>query len=112
MSVIKDSEAIVSYLPNLFVGGYYHAYLKCKNGNLVDPASNLVMLNENAKQLLTGDIVFSLTKEQLEQNLKQLQTVERIELYDCPKLLQLALFKECMEIEQIESLENTSKKRR
>lgn len=109
VSVIKDSEAVVSYLPNLFTGGYYHAYLKCKNGVLIDPATNLVMLNEEAKQLLKGDIVFSWNQEQLIQQLKQLETVDKIELYDCPKLLQLALFKECYETE---SLENKNHRRR
>lgn len=112
VSIIENSEAVVSYLPNLFVGGYYHAYLKCPNGILVDPASNLVMLNENAKQLLDGDIVFSFNENQLEQQLKQLKTVERIELYDCPKLLQLALFKECSEIEQTKTYTDTVHKRR
>lgn len=104
VSIIKDSEAIVSYLPNLFVGGYYHAYLKCKNGILIDPASNLVMLNDEAKQLLKGDIVFSLNNEQIIESLEQLKTVEQIELYERPKLLQLALFKECSEIEALESI--------
>lgn len=109
---IKESKAVVSYLPNLLKGGYYHAYLKCPNGILIDPASNLVMLNHNAKQLLAGEIIFEMNYEEIQNSLKTLTTIEKIEDYKRPKLLKLALFIECSKIEQIESMNNTSTHRR
>lgn len=105
---IEGSKAIVSYLPNMLVGGYYHAYIECSDGKLIDPASNLIMLNEESKHLLDGDVILSMTKEELTLALAQLNEVDRIEAYDRPLLLKLALFYECKEIEK----ENISSKRR
>ena len=58
------------------------------------------MLNEESKHLLDGDVILSMTKEELTLALDQLNEVDRIEAYDRPLLLKLALFYECKEIEK------------
>ena len=39
---------IVSYVPNIFVGGHYHAYAKC-NDTIVDSASNAIYFDNTEK---------------------------------------------------------------
>lgn len=105
---LPNSNVIVSYLPNIFAGGYYHAYISCDNGILVDPASNLVLLNQEAKDLLNGQIIFSMNQEEVETELKSLGTIHGIVEYDRPQLLKLALFYECNSIEK-EKIDNIRK---
>lgn len=109
LSYIPGSKAVISYLPNIFVGGYYHAYISCVNGILVDPASNLVLLNQEAKNLLKGQVVFSISKEELHDQLELLNTVNGMSEYDRPQLLKLALFYECSLIEEEEKTDNLRK---
>ena len=104
-------KAIVTYLPNIFAGGYYHAYIECLDGKLVDPASNLVMLNDEAKRLLEGNVILSMNKDEIKLGLEQLKEVDGIEEYDRPKLLKLALLCECKRVEENLSLNNAVKRR-
>ena len=54
----EEYEAIVSYVPNIFVGGHYHAYAKCDD-TIVDPASNAIYFDNTGNLIEQGDIIFS-----------------------------------------------------
>lgn len=95
VSMTQDSKAIVSYLPNLFVGGYYHAYVKLSDGTIIDPACDLVLLNEEAKKLLSGEIVFEGNSNEIKNTLGTMKEIDGIDDYNRPTLLKLALFCEC-----------------
>ena len=99
---IKNSKAIVASLPNLFSGGYYHAYLECADGTLIDPACNLVIEDKATKQLLNGQLIIKKTYEELQLMLPELLAVEGIENYDRPLLLQLTLLQEYKNLEEEE----------
>ena len=54
----KEYDAIVSYVPNIFVGGHYHAYAKC-NDTIVDSASNAIYFDNTGNLIEQGDIIFT-----------------------------------------------------
>ena len=61
LEFVKENEeytAIVSYLPNIFVGGHYHAYAKC-NDTIVDSASNAIYFDNTGNLIEQGDIIFT-----------------------------------------------------
>ena len=61
LEFVKENEeydAIVSYVPNIFVGGHYHAYAKCDD-TIVDPASNAIYFDNTGNLIEQGDIIFS-----------------------------------------------------
>ena len=61
LEFVKDNEeydAIVSYVPNIFVGGHYHAYAKC-NDTIVDSASNAIYFDNTGNLIEQGDIIFT-----------------------------------------------------
>lgn len=61
LEFVKENEeydAIVSYIPNIFVGGHYHAYAKC-NDTIVDSASNTIYFDNTGTLIERGDIIFT-----------------------------------------------------
>lgn len=54
----EEYDAIVSYVPNIFVGGHYHAYAKCGD-TIVDSASNTIYFNNTGQLIEQGDIIFT-----------------------------------------------------
>lgn len=61
LEFVKENEeydAVVSYVPNIFVGGHYHAYAKCGN-TIVDPASNTIYFDKTGNLIEQGDIIFT-----------------------------------------------------
>ena len=61
LEFVKENEeydAIVSYVPNIFVGGHYHAYAKY-NDTIVDPASNAIYFDNTGNLIEQGDIIFT-----------------------------------------------------
>ena len=61
LEFVKENEeydAIVSYVPNIFVGGHYHAYAKC-NDTIVDSASNAIYFDNTGNLIEQGDIIFT-----------------------------------------------------
>ena len=54
----EEYDAIVSYVPNIFVGGHYHAYAKCGD-TIVDPASNAIYFDNTGELIEQGDIIFT-----------------------------------------------------
>ena len=61
LEFVKENEeydAIVSYVPNIFVGGHYHAYAKCDD-TIVDPASNAIYFDNTGNLIEQGEIIFS-----------------------------------------------------
>lgn len=61
----KHYKAVVSYLPNAFVGGHYHAYLESK-AHILDIAGNAVFSHEDAKVIIQGETLLRLSLEELE----------------------------------------------
>lgn len=76
-----EYEAIVSYLPNVFAGGYYHAYAK-KDDIIVDPACNGIFFNGTGEIIEEGKIIYQTTAEELKNESDD---------YDYPKLLVAAI---------------------
>lgn len=76
-----EYQAIVSYLPNVFIGGHYHAYAK-KDDTIVDPACNAIFFNNTGEIIEQGQILYQTTKEEL---------IKEPDEYDYPKLLVAAL---------------------
>lgn len=54
----EEYDAIVSYIPNIFVGGHYHAYAKCGD-TIVDPASNAIYFDSTGDLIEQGDIILT-----------------------------------------------------
>ena len=54
----EEYDAIVSYVPNIFVGGHYHAYAKCGD-TIVDPASNTIYFDNTGELIEQGDIILT-----------------------------------------------------
>ena len=54
----EEYDAIVSYVPNIFVGGHYHAYAK-KGDIIVDASSNAIYFDNTGKLTQEGDIIFT-----------------------------------------------------
>ena len=54
----EEYDAIVSYVPNIFVGGHYHAYAKCGD-TIVDPASNAIYFDSTGDLIEQGDIILT-----------------------------------------------------
>lgn len=76
-----EYQAIVSYLPNVFVGGHYHAYAK-KENVIVDAACNAIFLDGTGEIIEQGEIIYQATSEMLQ---------KESDNYDYPKLLVAAL---------------------
>lgn len=54
----EEYDAVVSYVPNIFVGGHYHAYAKCDD-TIVDSASNAIYFDNTGNLIEQGDIIFT-----------------------------------------------------
>lgn len=54
----EEYDAVVSYVPNIFVGGHYHAYAKCGD-TIVDPASNAIYFDSTGDLIEQGDIILT-----------------------------------------------------
>ena len=54
----EEYDAVVSYIPNIFVGGHYHAYAKC-NDTIVDSASNTIYFDNTGELIEQGDIILT-----------------------------------------------------
>jgi hypothetical protein len=76
-----EYQAIVSYLPNVFIGGHYHAYAK-KDDIIVDPACNAMFFDGTGELIEQGEIIYQATSEMLQ---------KESDNYDYPKLLVAAL---------------------
>lgn len=87
----KDYRAVLSYMPNFFYGGHYHAYLE-KDNQVLDIASNaLYCSKQSVDKILCGEIVAKLTHKQAQQKFNTLKNTAP----DIPtknKLLTLALY--------------------
>ena len=86
----KEYKAVLSYQPNFFCEGYYHAYLE-NDTHVLDIASNAYYLKEEAMKVLCGDIITKLTYEEVEEQSKKLQE-EIPEVIEKPKLKILTLY--------------------
>ncbi len=54
----EEYDAVVSYVPNIFVGGHYHAYAKCGD-TIVDPASNAIYFDNTGTLIEQSDIILT-----------------------------------------------------
>ncbi len=88
-----EYSAIISYLPNFFYGGMYHAYLK-KDNCVFDIASNAYYKDmESANKVLNGEIVETLSLKEVRRRERILnRTIEKIPK-DCG-LLNVGLYYE------------------
>ncbi len=61
LEFVKENEeydAVVSYVPNIFTGGHYHAYAKCSD-TIVDPASNAIYFDNTGDLIEQGEVIFT-----------------------------------------------------
>lgn len=89
----SDYKAVLSYMPNYFYGGHYHAYLE-NDQSILDIASNSFFLKkEDAKHLLNGRIIKQLTYEELEDSYEQIITeLPEIKELNYHKLYTLSIY--------------------
>lgn len=87
----RDYQAVLSYMPNFFYGGHYHAYLE-KDNEVLDIASNACYYSqESIDKILCGEILAKLTYKQVQQKFNLIRnTVPNINSRQ--KLLTLALY--------------------
>lgn len=87
----NDYRAVLSYMPNFFYGGHYHAYLE-KDNAVLDIASNaLYYSKQSINKILCGEIIAKLTYKQVQQKFNAIKnTTPNINSKN--KLLTLALY--------------------
>ena len=86
-----DYLAVLSYMPNFFYGGHYHAYLE-KENQILDIASNAFYPSkESAKKILCGEIVAKLSWKQVQEKFKQIKNTTK-NINSRQKLLTLTLY--------------------
>lgn len=87
----NDYRAVLSYMPNFFYGGHYHAYLE-KDNEVLDIASNALYYSEQSiNKILCGEILVKLTYRQVKQKFNEIEnTIPNIGSKN--KLLTLALY--------------------
>lgn len=83
-----DYHAVLSYQPNFFYGGHYHAYLE-KDSTILDIAANA--LSSSASIVLCGKILAKLSYRQIKQKHRVLKMHAQKINNQC-KLLNLALY--------------------
>lgn len=86
-----DYRAVLSYMPNFFCGGHYHAYLE-KDNEVLDIASNaLYYSKQSINKILCGEIIAKLTYKEVQQKFNTIKnTTPNISSKN--KLLTLALY--------------------
>ncbi len=86
-----DYQAVLSYMPNFFYGGHYHAYLE-KGDEVLDIASNaLYDSKESIDKILYGEVIAKLTYKEVQQKFNTLKnTIPNVSPKN--KLLTLALY--------------------
>ena len=87
----NDYRVVLSYMPNFFYGGHYHAYLE-KDNEVLDIASNALYYSEQSiNKILCGETLSKLTYKQLKQKFNTIKnTIPNIGSKN--KLLTLALY--------------------
>lgn len=87
----NDYQAVLSYMPNFFYGGHYHAYLK-KDGNVLDIALNAFYTSkESIDKILCGKVIAELTYKQVQKKFKAIKNIVP-NVDSKQKLLTLALY--------------------
>lgn len=83
-------KAVLSYMPNFFYGGHYHAYLENDEG-ILDIAANAYYDNkDSANKTLCGKTLAKLDNKQIRRKIKTLK--QTIPVNDHQKLLTLAMY--------------------
>lgn len=86
-------KVVLSYMPNFFEGGHYHAYLENDSGILDIAANSFYRSKENAKSVLCGDIIKKLTYSEIEDSYSDIQReIPDVDLLESSKLHTLALY--------------------
>lgn len=87
----RDYKAVLSYMPNFFYGGHYHAYLERENETLDIAANAIYTSPSSANKILCGDILAKINYKQAEHKYKVLKNLEP-RLPSNKKLYTLALY--------------------
>jgi hypothetical protein len=89
----NDSKVVLSYMPNLFYGGHYHAYLELDNG-ILDIASNSFYLSkEDSIKVLDGRTIKKFNYEEVENSYQEiLEEFPEVKYSKYNKLLILSLY--------------------
>lgn len=87
----RNYQAVLSYMPNFFYGGHYHAYLE-KDGKVLDIASNAFYSSkESSDKILCGEVIKKLTYKQAKQKFETIKNTTS-NINSQQKLLTLALY--------------------
>lgn len=87
----NDYKAVLSYMPNFFYGGHYHAYLQ-KDNVVLDIASNaLYYSKQSINKIFCGEILAKLTYKQAQQKFNTLKNTAP-NIHSKNKLFTLALY--------------------
>lgn len=86
-----DYQAVLSYMPNFFLGGHYHSYLE-KDGCILDIASNAFYDDQDSiKKIFNGEVIEKVSYKKVMDDFDRLK--KRVtNIPDKQKLLTLSLY--------------------
>lgn len=67
-----DYTIVLSYLPNFFSTGHFHAYLEKENQTLDIASNGLYETNDNSSKVLNGEIIKKMSLEEVEDDYKKI----------------------------------------
>ena len=89
----ENYDVVLSYMPNFFYGGHYHAYLESDDAILDIAGNSYYHPKEDASKILNGTIIRKLDYKKIEKDYKTLSSrMPELKFIDNPKLLTLALY--------------------
>ena len=87
----RDYQVVLSYMPDFFYGGNYHAYLE-KNGQVLDIASNAIYLSkESIDKIFCGETIKKISWKQVQKKFNSIKNTNP-EINYRQKLLTLTLY--------------------
>lgn len=87
----KDYQAVLSYMPDFFEGGNYHAYLK-KDGQVLDIASNAIYFSKDSiDKIFCGETIAELSWKQVQKKFNVIKNTTPM-ISSKQKLLTLTLY--------------------
>lgn len=95
-----DYQVVLSYEPTFFSRGFYHAYLESSDF-VLDISANAYYSKEDAKKILTGEIIKKLDYKTIESKYQSLvREMPELTENNNPKLLILSLYYDCNNVKR------------
>jgi len=92
LKVNRDYQAVISYMPNFFLGGYYHVYLEKGEETLDISANSYYPSKKYSGKVLNGEVINKISFDQLEEDYSKVKKEIPEFTEDYTKLHILALY--------------------